>query len=178
MVFIEKTGPNAKGVHHSIMGTAKNPDETGHAFHLAAAAKARDIVTIGVGDGGNEIGNGLIYDAARQIQPYGLTCQCPCTDGVVTVTATDVLVSASISNWGAYGIAAQLAYELKNPDCFQSEEMEDFMLRQCVAAGGTDGAYAAQVLYVDGTSARTQRALVAMLREIIDNGLKKVYRGF
>jgi hypothetical protein len=25
--------------------------------------------------------------------------------------------------------------------------MEDFMLRQCVAAGGTDGAYAAQVLY-------------------------------
>jgi hypothetical protein len=77
-VFIEKTGPNAKGVHHSIMGTAKNPDETGHAFHLAEAAKARGIVTIGVGDGGNEIGNGLIYDAARQIQPYGLKCQCDC----------------------------------------------------------------------------------------------------
>jgi hypothetical protein len=51
-VFIEKTGPNAKGVHHSIMGTAKNPDETGHAFHLAEAAKARGIITIGVGDGG------------------------------------------------------------------------------------------------------------------------------
>ena len=47
-----------------------------------------------------------------------------------------------------------------------------------LAAGGTDGAYAAQVLYVDGTSARTQRALVAMLREIIENGLKTVYRGF
>jgi hypothetical protein len=97
---------------------------------------------------------------------------------VVTVTATDVLISASVSNWGAYGIAAQLAYELKKPDCFQTEEMEDFMLRQCVAAGGTDGAYAAQVLYVDGTSARTQRALVAMLQEIIENGLKTVYRGF
>jgi hypothetical protein len=178
VVFIEKTGPNAKGVHHSIMGTAKNPDETGHAFHLAEAAKARGIVTIGVGDGGNEIGNGLIYDAARQIQPYGLKCRCDCEDGVVTVTATDILISASVSNWGAYGIAAQLAYELKNPDCFQTEEMEEFMLRQCVAAGGTDGAYAAQVLYVDGTSARTQRALVAMLREIIENGLKTVYRGF
>jgi hypothetical protein len=102
------------------MGTAKNPDETGHAFHLAEAAKARSIVTIGVGDGGSEIGNGLIYDAARQIQPYGLKCQCDCEDG----------------------------------------------------------AYAAQVLYVGGTSALTQRALVAMLREIIDNGLKTVYRGF
>jgi hypothetical protein len=97
---------------------------------------------------------------------------------VVTVTPTDILVSANISNWGAYGIAAHLAYELNNPDLFQTEEMEDFMLRQCVAAGGTDGVYAAQVLCVDGTTARTQRALVAMLREIVENGLKKVYRGF
>jgi hypothetical protein len=178
VVFIEKTGPNARGVHHSIMGTAKNPDETGHAFYLADLARERGIGTIGVGDGGNEIGNGVIYEAVRKIQPYGATCQCPCGDGVATVTATDVLVSASISNWGAYGIAAQLAFELKQPDLFQTEEMEDFMLRQCVAAGGTDGAYAAQVLYVDGTSSRTQRALVAMLREIIENGLKNVYRGF
>lgn len=178
VVFVEKTGPNARGIHHSIMGTAKDPDETGHAFYLADLARQRGIVTIGVGDGGNEIGNGVIYDAVREIQPYGATCQCPCGDGVATVTATDVLVSASISNWGAYGIAAQLAYELKQPDLFQTEEMEDFMLRQCVAAGGTDGAYAAQVLYVDGTSSHTQRALVTMLREIIGNGLKKVYRGF
>ncbi len=178
VVFVEKTGPNAQGVHHSITGTAKDPDETGHAFRLADLARERGIVTIGVGDGGNEIGNGMIYEAVREIQPYGATCQCPCGDGVATVTATDVLVSASISNWGAYGIAAQLAYELKQPDLFQTEEMEDFMLHQCVAAGGTDGAYAAQVLYVDGTSSRTQRALVTMLREIIENGLKKVYRGF
>ena len=178
VVFIEKTGPNAKGIHHSIMGTAKDPEETGHAFHLAEAAQARGILTIGVGDGGNEIGNGVMYEAARDIQPYGHKCQCPCEDGVVTVTKTDVLVSASVSNWGAYGIAAQLAYELKDTDCFQTEELEDFMLRQCVAAGGTDGAYAAQVLFVDGTSARTQRALVGMLREIIENGLKTVHRGF
>jgi hypothetical protein len=178
VVFIEKTGPNARGVHHSIMGSAKDPNETGHAFYLADLAKERGIITIGVGDGGNEIGNGMIYDAVRRIQPYGATCRCPCGDGVATVTATDVLVSASISNWGAYGIAAQLAYELQDVELFQSEEMEDFMLRQCVAAGGTDGAYAAQVLYVDGTSARIQRALVAMLREIVHNGLKKVYRGF
>ncbi|MGQ4810163.1 hypothetical protein NKDENANG_03612 [Candidatus Entotheonellaceae bacterium PAL068K] len=52
------------------------------------------------------------------------------------------------------------------------------MLRQCVAAGGTDGAYAAQILSVDGASARTQRALVAMLREItvtIDGKQQKSY---
>jgi hypothetical protein len=106
VVFIAKTGPNANGVPHSITGTAKHQDETGHAFHLAESAKARGIVTIGVGEGGNKIGNGRIYDAARQRQPYGLKCQCDCGDGGVPVTATDVLISASVSNWGAYGIAA------------------------------------------------------------------------
>jgi hypothetical protein len=178
VVFIEKAGPNAKGIHHSIMGTAKAGSETGHAYHLADQARERGIFTLGFGDGGNEIGNGIIYNEARKIQPYGVKCQCPCGDGVATVTKTDVLVSASISNWGAYGVAAQLAYALKDPDLFQSEEMEDFMLHQCVAAGGTDGAYAAQILYVDGTSRKTGLSLVNMLHEIIRNGLKKVYRGF
>jgi len=178
VVFIEKTGPNAKGVHHTILGSAKDPNETGHAFHLAELARRRGIVTIGVGDGGNEIGNGVIYDAVRKIQPFGTVCRCPCSDGIATVTRTDVLVSASVSNWGAYGVAAQLAFELKDPELFQDEETEDFMLRQCVAAGGTDGAYAAQVLRVDGTSLRTQRALVSILREIVANGLRSVTRGF
>jgi hypothetical protein len=87
-------------------------------------------------------------------------------------------IAFDVSNWGAYGIAAQMAYELKDLELFQSEELEDFMLPQCVAAGGTDGAYAAQMLRVDGTSARAQRPLVAMLREIVENGLRTVTRGF
>jgi hypothetical protein len=178
VVFIEKTGPNAKGVHHSITGTAKDPAETGHAYHLADQARADGIFTLGIGDGGNEIGNGVIYEAARAIQPQGKTCRCPCGDGAITVTPTDVFISAAVSNWGAYGVSAQMAYVLKNPELLQSEEMEDFMLRGCVAAGGTDGASATQVLAVDGTGAGVQRAVVRMLHEIVGNALKTVSRGF
>ena len=178
VIFIEKTGPNAKGVHHTITGTAKDPEETGHAYHLADQARASGILTLGIGDGGNEIGNGVIYQAARAIQPQGAKCRCPCGDGAITVTPTDVFISAAVSNWGAYGVAAQLAYVLKNPELLQSEEMEDFMLRGCVAAGGTDGASAAQVLAVDGTAAAIQRAVVRMLHEIVGNALKTVSRGF
>ena len=94
------------------------------------------------------------------------------------MTPTDVFISAAVSNWGAYGVSAQLAYVLQNPELLQCEEMEDFMLRCCVAAGGTDGATAAQVLAVDGTAASVQRALVRMLHEIVGNALKKVSRGF
>ena len=77
VVFIEKTGPNAKGVHHSITGTAKDPAETGHAYHLADQARADGIFTLGIGDGGNEIGNGVIYEAARAIQPRGKHAAAP-----------------------------------------------------------------------------------------------------
>jgi hypothetical protein len=170
VIFVEKTGPNHHGTHHSITGTEKPPQDTGHAFHLADQARDRGIFTLGIGDGGNEVGNGLIWDAVVRIQPGGAT--------VATVTKTDVLVFAGVSNWGAYGVAAYLAYGLKNPDLFQDEDMETFMLRRCVAAGGTDGAYAAQILCVDGTSLRTNVALVTILREIIGIGLKEISRGF
>ena len=94
------------------------------------------------------------------------------------MTPTDVFISAAVSNWGAYGVSAQMAYVQKNPELLQSEEMEDFMLRGCVAAGGTDGASATQVLAVDGTGAGVQRAVVRMLHEIVGNALKTVSRGF
>jgi hypothetical protein len=170
VVFVEKVGPSAKGTFHSITGTQKDPAEVAHAFHLVELARERGIFSLGIGDGGNEIGNGVIYDDVVRLQPAGPT--------IATVTATDVLVFASVSNWGAYGVAAYLSYELKNRDAFQTEEMEDFMLRQCVAAGGQDGTHAAQMLGVDGTSLRTQLALVGILREIVDHGLKTFSRPF
>lgn len=178
VIFIEKTGPNTEGIHHSIMGSAKPENEVGHAYWLADQARARGILTIGIGDGGNEIGFGIIHEAVKAIQPYGERCQCPCEAGVATVTSTDVLVACSVSNWGAYGVSAQLAAMLKNPDLLQSASMEAFMLERCVVAGGTDGAYASQIRYVDGTSAATQTGLVTMLHEIVENGIKTVRRGF
>ena len=40
MVFIEKVGPNTKGIYHSIMGTPRTPDKIASAYHLADQAKA------------------------------------------------------------------------------------------------------------------------------------------
>ena len=41
MIFIEKVGPNTKGIYHSIMGTPRTPDKIASAYHLADYAKAR-----------------------------------------------------------------------------------------------------------------------------------------
>ena len=66
---------------------------------ILTEAPERKVVSIGIGDAGNEIGFGRIFDDVREIQEPGAVCRCPC-DGMATVAATDVLVVASVSNWG------------------------------------------------------------------------------
>jgi D-glutamate cyclase len=178
VVFIEKGGPNSKGVFHSIMGTGRGPEQMANAHLLADKAKQLGVVSIGVGDGGNEIGCGVILDAVQRIQPYGRVCQCPCGGGIATIATCDVLVMASVSNWGAYGIAAALAGLLDNEDVLHDEATELRMLDRCVAAGAMDGAYARQIPYVDGTTAAVQAGLITLLRQIVANGRRSYARGF
>lgn len=169
VVFVERTGPNAEGIFHSITGTPKDPVDVLANHLFASVASDRGIPTVGIGDGGNEVGFGKIHDRAREIQP---------ASHAITVTETDVLVCAAISNWGAYGVAAMLAFLLRDPDLLQDEETEQRMLLASVDAGASDGLYARPIPYVDGTSLQTQRALITMLRQIVENGLREVRRAF
>ena len=178
MVFIEKAGPNQHGIFHSILGTGRPDTMMANAHCLVEIAKAEGILTVGIGDGGNEIGFGLVADAVREIQPFGGMCKCPCQGGVATVIGTDVLVSAAVSNWGAYGIAAMIAALVGDPDVLHDADAEYRMLVDCVRAGGMDGAVARLLPMVDGTSAATQTSLITILHEIVRNGLKTFNRPF
>jgi hypothetical protein len=77
---------------------------------------------------------------------------------MATVVATDVLVVAGTSNWGAYGIEACLAAIAGKPDLIHSARVEQFMLEECVRTGGVDGSTGRQILQVDGTSMEVQFA--------------------
>ena len=178
IITVEKHGPSASGKYHSIMGIGRSPDLVANIKFLVELAQNKGIVTIGIGDGGNEIGFGLIYDEVRKIQKYGSKCQCPCGAGVATVTKTDILVSAAVSNWGAYGVVAMLAFLLKNTRLLQDKEIEYRMLDACVRAGAMDGLYDSQSMYVDGISSQTQLALVTILHEILNNGLMQQPRNW
>jgi D-glutamate cyclase len=178
MIFIEKVGPNSKGIYHSIMGTPRTPDKIASAYHLADLAKKEGILTIGIGDGGNEIGCGVIKEAVRDIQPFGKDCGCPCHGGVGTVTECDVLVFAAVSNWGAYAIAAALAGHLGDREVLHDEATELRIVHASVAGGAMDGAYSRLIPYVDGTSDKLQASLITVLHQIIENGLKEYDRGF
>jgi hypothetical protein len=178
VIAVEKLGPNQKGVFHSITGVSIPPDSQSHVHHVVEEAKNRGILTIGIGDGGNEIGYGLIAEEVRRIQTYGRRCCCPCGSGIATVVGTDVLVSAAVSNWGAYGVAACMAYMLREPSILHDDHTEYQMLVAAVQAGAVDGVYGTQSLLVDGIACKTQQAFVTMLHSIVRNGLAEVSRSF
>jgi hypothetical protein len=88
--------------HHDRCHTMRGRDITANmspAHRLFEIARERGIVTIGIGDGGNEIGMGKIpWSVIRRNIPNGglVACRVP----------TDHLIVCGVSNWGAYGLAA------------------------------------------------------------------------
>jgi hypothetical protein len=112
---VEKLGRNSAGVRHLIWGT---PCPTGDPFsddYVLGASEA-GVLTIGVGDNGNEIGFGKLPAAAASITPNGVDCGCPCGRGIMSATPCDYLLPASISNLGCYVLSAALAVITRRPD--------------------------------------------------------------
>jgi D-glutamate cyclase len=170
VIAIEKLGPNAAGVAHTATGMAAS-DDRARVEHLVEAARERQILTVGIGDNGNEIGFGKILEAVREYKPFGRTCRCPCGQGLACAVATDHLVVAGTSNWGAYGVEAALAAVLRRPDLIHDRRTEEFMLYENVRAGGIDGSSARQTPSVDGTSLDVQLAINELMRATVRHGL-------
>lgn len=175
VICVEKAGPNAKGVLHSMKGSDVGAGRS-KVSYLVDEARARGIWTMGIGDGGNEIGFGALYDEVRDIFPTGRKCICPCGDGVVTVTKTDSLVVASVSNHGAYAVTACLAVLLNRRDLLQSAAIERRMVEACVMKGAVDGILVSQTPTADGVNEEGNVALLEVMRSIVDCGLE-VLRG-
>lgn len=108
IIAIEKCSPNKKGVHHTGLGHDMSAT-TAKVDVLVRQAQERGVLTIGIGDLGNEIGFGRIRPVVEEHLPWARECACPCKGGVAADIATDHLIVASSSNRGAYGLAAALA---------------------------------------------------------------------
>jgi hypothetical protein len=139
--------------HHDRCHTMKGRDITAHmspAHRLLedAARRTPRVTTIGIGDGGNEIGMGKIqWEIIRRNIPGGgpIACRAP----------TDHLIVCGVSNWGAYGLAAGvrcLRGQPPAPDLFDPERERE-LLRVMVEQGPlVDGVTGKPTVSVDGLS--------------------------
>jgi hypothetical protein len=124
------------------------------AGHPRSRPRWRPPLTIGVGDGGNEIGMGRVR--ARLVRKGELMAR------IASVVAVDHLVVAGVSNWGAYGIVAQLA-RLTGRSLLHTPAEERRLIDACVKAGAVDGLTRRAEPTVDALDAETHAAVVALL---------------
>ena len=166
LIVAEKLGVNRLGVPHTSTGKRlsgpRAPIE-----RLVDAARPRGVLTIGIGDNGNEIGFGVIADAVAEHKPYGRICQCGCGGGLACANTCDFLITATISNWGCYGLAAMLASLLDQPALVPTGSHVLNAIAASVDAGAVDGATGEALMAVDGVPAAIEAGLVDMLGTIV-----------
>lgn len=172
VISVETIGPNKKGIKHTSSGVdLERSQKLPGLEYIFSEANARGILTIGCLDNGNELGSGTIEEDVRRIAPSADVCQCPCRGGAACVIKSEIPFPAATSNWGAYGIAAMVAFLLKKPEVLQDASTERRMMEACVMTGGVDSQTAIATPTVDGISGDTDACLITILHAVIEIGL-------
>lgn len=118
------------------------------------------IPTIGIGDGGNEVGMGNFLNELSVILPDYKNC--------LSVVKTDVTLPVDVSNWGCYALSAVLSYIL-GKWCGPLVYDEAAMLSSLVSCGAVDGVTLARDLSVDGLSLLHHENVIASLYRLWEN---------
>lgn len=176
MLTCERLGPNENGVtHYSTKGIDHEPVlDFGRVIE---GAVRHNVPTIGIGDNGNEVGFGAMFDFMSGFHPYGKDVNPLATGGVPTVTATDVLFPCSISNWGCYAVAAVMGLMAGSLDVLHTPEMERRILLACLNAEGYEARYCSKRFILDGVDGETSMAIVQVLRNMLALNIAKPDRG-
>ncbi len=127
--------------------------QTAPLHRLFEAAAVLGLPTIGIGDGGNEIGMGAVAweDLVARL-PGEQSARIPCR------IATDWTILAGVSNWGGYALAAAVALLADRPELLQgwTAERHFAALQQLVReTGAVDGVTRLPEPTVDGLSFET-----------------------
>ena len=161
LVAIERSGPGADRRHYTMRG--RDVTEYYDAQLTRRLRQGSDATTIGIGDGGNEIGMGKIpHEIVARNIPNGdlIHCRVP----------TDHLIVAGVSNWGAYALAAGI-YVLRGiqppPDLFDPDREREILEVMVKEGPLVDGVTGKQTATVDGLSWEEYAKPLIRLREIL-----------
>ena len=113
--------------------------------------------SIGIGDGGNEIGMGNISEVINQV---------PSLPDDPAATCTTHLVIASVSNWGALGLVAALSI-LEKRNMLPSLEEEAERIKKSVSLGAVDGMSKQQIPKVDSFTLEENEIILSRLHLLV-----------
>ena len=153
LISIERCGRNVKNDYANMRGVSIK-EYTARTDWLFIQARKQGIPTFGVGDGGNEIGMGNLKEVIS-----GKLELVPCKVKV------DTLVIATVSNWGAYAIAAYIQKMTRTKVLPGFSEIKEY-LSLIVNMGSVDGVTKEQTLSVDGFSLDVEKEILDGLKTL------------
>ena len=149
LVSVERCGRAKNGLYYNMRGEDIS-EYTGRIDYLFDST----IRSIGIGDGGNEIGVGNVYDDVKKVVVHG--------EIIASVVKTTHLIVSSVSNWGVYGLLGYLSRITGE----MLLKKEDEILKNVVKAGAIDSLCRKGELRVDGFSLEeTNRIIESVLNQ-------------
>ena len=153
LISIERCGLTKDGTYLNMRGLDVS-SQTARVDHLFLQ---RPNQSIGIGDGGNEIGMGNLAEHIPQVATL---------PDNPTVTSTTHLVISSTSNWGGYGLVAALS-RLAGRNLLPGLEEEATLIRQMVDLGAVDGVIGVSQYSVDNMSIEEHGQALSSLHELL-----------
>jgi hypothetical protein len=162
--FLAEVRAEDRDVCHNMRGVDID-DHTAPTHRLFEAAQLRNqrIKTIGIGDGGNEIGMGALpWELLRA------TLKGELAGRIICRVATDYLILAGVSNWGGYALACAAANLGGRTDLIDAwnEDRQRHLIEALVRdAAAIDGLTRRREPTVDGLPLDRYLAVLEQIRE-------------
>ena len=155
VIALERPGMAADGHYYNFRG--KTIDHLlGDTHTLFTEA---DAVKIAVGDGGNELGLGLMAEPVSRSEPRGAQ--------VCAREPADHTLVAGVSNWWGWGLAAALGLYAEQ-DLLPSDADELRRAKLMMDAGAVDGVLGTPVMMVDGLTMEQNLEILHKIRKIVE----------
>ena len=155
LISIERCGRNRNDEYLNMRGRSIT-ENTARVDYLFDGS----VPSVGIGDGGNEIGMGNLVDVIPSVDSL---------PDDPAISRVDRLVIASVSNWGGYGLVAAIS-RLVGRNLLPTADSESSMVQGMVDAGAVDGTTGDAVPTVDNFSMDENGALLARLHALAAGG--------
>ena len=153
LISIERCGLTEDDRYLNMRGLDITP-QTARVDHLFTQHSR----TVGIGDGGNEIGMGNLAEFIPQV---GTLVDNP------ALTKTTRLIISSTSNWGGYGLVAAISRRV-NRNLLPIPDEETELITRMVDLGAVDGVVGKSQYAVDAMSLEDHGQALIRLRNLLD----------
>ena len=175
VVSTEAPGANKYGVYHNATGLDVSSEQA-KTDVLFSLAKERKIPNFAIGDLGNEIGMGTLRDYIQKYVPYAAvknnigTCNCQCKGGIMSESSADVVLTATVSDWGMCAVIAAMAWLENNIKLMHSPKLEEELIVAASRAGMVN-MYGDLTPAIDGQDKGVCSAIVKLMYDTVESSL-------